>query len=135
MIIHLLTDFLHSLWGLLFLLAPFVLIVIALGIDVHIVISDQFNIMLRALTNSSAISSFSLVWNRRSLKSKVMLISSVSALFMWPEYFMRKGLLDVQDNRSFPVGLRRKIMISAWLNTIGCVWLVLAGGAVKLIRS
>ena len=63
-----------------------------------------------------------------------MLISSVSALFMWPKYFMRKGLLDVQDNHSFPVGLRRKIMISAWLNLIGFVWLVLAGGAVKITR-
>ena len=134
MIMHLLTDFLHSLWGLLFVLSPLVLIVVALGIDVHIATSNQFNIMLRALMNSPAISSFSLLWNGRSLRSKVMLISSVSALFMWPKYFMRKGLLDVQDNHSFPVGLRRKIMISAWLNTIGFVWLVLAGGAVKITR-
>ncbi|MBA1194802.1 hypothetical protein G7007_18380 [Pseudomonas entomophila] len=134
MIIHLLTDFLHSLWGLAFVAAPFVFIVVALGMDVHIVLSGDFNIMLRALARSPALSSFQGVWRGNSLRSKVMLISMVSALFIWPKYFIERGWLDVQDHDSFPVGLRRKILISAWLNTIGCVWLVLAGGAVKITR-
>jgi hypothetical protein len=134
MIIHLLTDFLHSLWGLAFVAAPFVFIVIALGVDVHIVLSGDFNSMLRALARSPALPSFNKVWRGNSLRSKVMLISMVSALFIWPKYFIKRGWLDVQDYDAFPASLRRKILISSWLNTIGFVWLVLAGGAVKITR-
>ena len=90
--------------------------------------------MLWALAESEALSRFRQLFDGGSLGSKVMLTSMVSALFIWPHYFIRKGWLDAQELKTFPNGLRRRLLISTWVNLIGVVGLFMASGAIWIIR-
>lgn len=134
MIIVSLTSVMKSLWGLAFLASSFALIFIALGISIYIALSRDFSTMLRALVKSEALSKFRQLFDGGNLGSKVMLTSMVSALFIWPQYFIRKGWLDAQELKTFPSGLRRRLLISTWVNLIGVVGLFIASGAIWIIR-
>jgi hypothetical protein len=129
-----LTHFLNPLWALAFFLTAIVLILIAHGLSVYIAVSNDFDAMLRALSGSKAVPQFRQMSYGGSLRSKIMLISLVSALFIWPQYFIGRGLLDTQDFETFPSRLRKRILISTWVNIIGAACLAIAAGMVWIIR-
>lgn len=129
-----LADFLNPLWVFAFSLTSIVLIIIAHGLSVYIALSNDFGAMLRALSRSKAVPQFRQMSYGGSLRSKIMLISLVSALFLWPQDFIRRGWLDTQDFETFPNRLRKRILISTWVNIIGAACLVIAAGMIWIIR-
>jgi len=51
---------------------------------------------------------------------------------LYPQFGIRRGLLNADEVRNFPPGLKRRMVISAWLVIIGSAWLFLGVGLIKL---
>lgn len=112
----------------LFLLAsPFCLGLVGLAIDLRIACSREYKIMTSALQRSDCLNFATRLWGERSISSKIFVISMISSELMSPASRIRRGSLDAQDYLQFPKQLKRKIIISAWLNITGFTWLMLNG--------
>ncbi|MBT1121250.1 hypothetical protein ACYCFL_17560 [Stutzerimonas nitrititolerans] len=113
------------------LLSPFVISFFGMAIGVYIACSRHFEVMLAAFS-SSAWAQQSRILGTTSLASRCYLVSSLSGALIFPQYLVRKGVLNADDVRNFPPALRRLMVISAWLVCLGMAWLFLFMALLKL---
>ena len=45
---------------------------------------------------------------------KIQLVGGISFVVTFPRFFLKHGILDVEDIRSFPLHLRRKLVALQW---------------------
>jgi hypothetical protein len=125
------TEFWSSWWAFSFMLAPFVIALSGVLVGVFIACSRHFDTMLSAFSKST--------WARQqdilgttSLASRCYLVSTLSGTLLFPQYLVRKGVIDADDVSNFPPSLRRLMLVSAWLVIVGMAWLFLMVGLLKL---
>ncbi len=86
--------------GIRFYAGPFVIGLSGVAIGVYIACSRHFDTMLSALSNST--------WARQqdilgttSLASRFYLVGTLSGALLFPQYLVRKGMLDAGDVSNF----------------------------------
>ncbi|MFK0085870.1 hypothetical protein ACIQUS_01090 [Pseudomonas sp. NPDC090755] len=132
------SDFFHS-WhpglSFAFLFTPFVIGMSGVAISCHIACSRNFSIMLAALPNCPWLLQQIPIWGVTSLKSRYYLVNTICAAMLYPPFGIRRGLLNADEVRNFPPGLKRRMVISAWLVIIGSAWLFLGVGLITLLEA
>lgn len=113
------------------LLAPFVIGLSGVAVVVYIACSRHFDTMLSAFPKSTWTKQ-QYVLGTTSLASRFYLVGSLSGALLFPQYLIRKGVLDTEDVSNFPPSLRRLMSLSIWLAFIGMAWLFLMVGLLKL---
>ncbi|MNJ66276.1 hypothetical protein D3C77_623380 [compost metagenome] len=71
-------------------------------------------------------------WGTVSLTSRWHVVGTIRGAMLYPSFGVRRGLLDADEVRCFPLPLRRRMVMSAWLSITGFVWMMLAVGLLKL---
>ncbi|MBU2322247.1 MAG: hypothetical protein KJ884_04715, partial [Gammaproteobacteria bacterium] len=67
-----------------------------------------------------------------SLPSRFILTSSLTAVALWPNNYIRRGELDENEVRNLPNSIKRRMIFAWWLCVIGMVWLFLLIGLLRL---
>lgn len=114
------------------LLVPFVMAVVGLSITTHIAATRQFEVLRTALQNSKGFQDNVRAKGTLTLKFRALIVAGAAVFLLWPDWAIRKGLLDPDDNINFPDYLRRRIRISFWLETPTFIWLMLVSYFVKI---
>lgn len=117
-----------------FLLAPFIIGLSGVAIGVYIACTRHFDTMLSAFPKSTWAKQQHIL-GTTSLASRFYLVGSLSGALLFPQYLIRKGVLDAEDVSNFPPSLRRLMSLSIWLAFIGITWLFLMVGLLKLTGS
>jgi len=111
------------------MVAMFIVIFVWIYISVRYV-----NYIESLLSNSSMVSGNKRIFSSAGLLGKVMRTGSASVMLSMRAICIRKGLLDLQDVKRFPGGLRRMLVglwfvhVAVFLSLIGLwVWLKLVG--------
>ncbi|MGE8059264.1 hypothetical protein [Pseudomonas sp. NPDC089547] len=105
-----------------FLVAPFIIGLVGIAVNVQIALSTDFDIALSAITSNPYLEQMKPVWGGGNLRSRCLLMSAVSALVTFPWLHLRLGWLDEAELERFPPKLRRKLGAALWLILISSVW-------------
>ncbi len=114
-----------------FLGTPFVIALAGVAMSTLIARSRDFELMIASLQNCLWVKQQVLFFGTTSLTSRCYLLSTICGAFHYPKFGIRIGMLDAEDLRHFPRGLKRKLMVASWLIIFGSVWLF---GGVALIE-
>lgn len=108
------------------LAAPMGIALTTFLIDMRIVCSKQYDLMISALQQSAFLPSTLGFWNgHKSIIARILVITAVQGIFLLPRFHIRKGRLDEDDFKNFPRYLKLKIVSAIWLNIIGFSWMML----------
>jgi len=107
---------------LAFLIGPFFIGISGLAVNVQIAMSRDYKIALSAITSNPYLEQMKPVWGGGNLRSRCLLLSTVSALVAFPKLHLYMGWLDEQELRDFPAYLKRKMIIALWLIFIALLW-------------
>lgn len=105
-----------------FLIAPFVLGLAGITINVKIALSSDFDVALSAITSHPYLEQMKPVWGGRNLRHRCLLMSTVSALVTFPRLHLRLGWLNEAELDNFPPKLRRDMGAALWLILIASLW-------------
>ncbi|WP_191831089.1 hypothetical protein [Pseudomonas fluorescens] len=115
-----------------FLFTPFVIAMSGVAMETYIARSRDFDIIIASLPNSVWLKMQLPFWGTTRLKSRCYLLSTISGAMLYPKLSVRLGMMDAEDLRNFPQGLRRRLLVSSWLLIIGCAWLAIGYASIKL---
>ncbi|MNE00994.1 hypothetical protein D3C80_934200 [compost metagenome] len=107
---------------LAFLIGPFAIGISGLAINVQIAMSRDYKVALSAITSNPYLEQMKPVWGGGNLRSRCLLLSTVSALVAFPRLHLYMGWLDEQELKDFPTYLKRKMIIALWLIFIALLW-------------
>lgn len=107
---------------LAFLIFPFVIGLSGLAVNVRIAMSRDYQVVLSAITSNPYLEQMKLVWGGGNLRSRCLLMSTVSALVTFPRLHLYMGWLDEEELKHFPPRLKRKMSIALWLIFIALFW-------------
>ena len=110
------------------LLGPMVLCVGGLSVLAHIAGTRHFDVMCASLRNSKGFLEDVRASSALSLKLRSLAVAGSSMMLIWPEWGMRRGLLDPEDNKQFPSYLRRRVKVAFWLLALGLTWSAIVYG-------
>ena len=110
------------LFRLAFLIGPFVIGFLGLAINVQIAVSRDYKVALSAITSNPYLEQMKPVWGGGSLRSRCLLLSTVSALVAFPKLHLYMGWLDGQELKDFPPCLKRKMITALWMILIALLW-------------
>jgi ABC-type sugar transport system permease subunit len=105
-----------------FLIAPFGLGLLGIAINVQIALSRDFHVAMSAITSNPYLEQMKPVWGGGSLRSRCLLLSTVSGLVTFPGLHLRMGWLDEVELKNFPPKIKRKLGAALWLIMISSVW-------------
>ncbi|MGE8465256.1 MAG: hypothetical protein ACN6QE_03850 [Pseudomonas putida] len=108
-----------------FLLAPFVIGLSGVAIIVRIAITKELKVAISSITTSPYLEQMKIVWGGGSLRSRCLLVSTISGLVIFPGPHVRRGLLSPDEVRNFPSCLKRKMKIAFWLLQVGFFWMLI----------
>ena len=60
------------------------------------------------------------IYKRTSLHGRLLLVGSISSILTFPGFFLKRGLANAEDIDSFPLPLKRKLVILQW-SSIGLI--------------
>ncbi|MDH4549115.1 hypothetical protein [Pseudomonas sp. BN607] len=109
-----------------FVIVPFVLAMLGVAFNLLIVYSRDFHIAISSINSNPYLEQMKIVWGGGSLKSRFLLLVTVSVLVTFPSMHLRKGRLDEVELKRFPWRLKRKLNAVVWLNLISVSWLIIA---------
>ena len=79
------------------------------------------DLMSSHFKNSSSLLTFG-IYRRTSLYGRLQLVGSISSILTFPGFFLKRGLANAEDIDSFPLPLKRQLVMLQW----GFIWLVVA---------
>jgi hypothetical protein len=87
----------------------------------------QLDLMVEHLKNSQAVMT-SASLRKGGPWGKLMLVGTISGAVTFPDFHLRKGKLDQNDLSSFPLPIKRKLVILQWSGMglfclLGLLWL------------
>ncbi|MDU7557308.1 MAG: hypothetical protein E7K65_05520, partial [Pseudomonas sp.] len=77
----------------------------------------QMDLMLGLLRNCSFIDSLA-KFKQGGLWGKLLLVGSVSGVVTFPGLYIRRGIVDAEDIRRFPVQLKRRLVFLQWAGIV-----------------
>lgn len=128
------SGFWTSGWGTAVTLAPFVIGLSGSAIMINIACSSKFQLLLNSLERSRSLHFYLRIWRTRTLLSRTMVISAMCGLLWTPTYTIRKGGLNSDDNRNFPIPLKRQMLFASGLVATGFLWLMINAGLRALFK-
>ncbi|ARU90166.1 hypothetical protein [Pseudomonas sp. M30-35] len=121
----------HPYLRITFLLAPFVIALSGLAVQVYIT-HRYYDQVISAFPNSLGVRNYQRMWAGFDFISRCMQVGSTGGFVLWPNIHIRQGTLDPEEVRNFPPEIKR-LMVIAWrLGFVGMAWLFLAVGLLKL---
>lgn len=54
------------------------------------------------------------IYKRTSLHGRLLLVGSISSILTFPGFFLKRGLANAEDIDSFPLPLKRKLVMLQW---------------------
>ncbi|OEC35686.1 hypothetical protein SAMN05216600_104222 [Pseudomonas cuatrocienegasensis] len=113
------------------LLAPFVISLS--GVFIIIVMGFRnLDVILATFPNSEYVKRQKVMWGGSSLPSRFILTSSLAAVALWPNNYIKRGELDENEVKKLPNSIKRRMIVAWWLCVIGMAWLFLLIGLLKL---
>ena len=106
---------------LMLLCMPAVALLSGLAINAHIAMSHHYKIMCDSFRRSSALKEEQGTAGDFGLKSRFLIIAGMTAPLMWPNRFIRRGTLDPDDIKAFPIYLKRRMQLSMFLFVSGLI--------------
>ncbi len=121
----------HPYIRIAYLLAPFV--VGLSGVFMILVMAYRnLDTILATFPNSEYVKRQKLLWGGRDLPSRFILMSSLAAVALCPNGYIRRGELDEHEARNLPHSIKRRMIVAWGLCAVGMGWLFLAVGLLKL---
>jgi hypothetical protein len=71
------------------------------------------DLMSSHFKNSSSLLTFG-IYRRTSLYGRLQLVGSISSILTFPGFFLKRGLANAEDIDSFPLPLKRKLVMLQW---------------------
>jgi hypothetical protein len=79
------------------------------------------DLMSSHFKNSSSLLTFG-IYRRTSLYGRLQLVGNISSILTFPGFFIKRGLANAEDIDSFPLPLKRQLVMLQW----GFIGLVVA---------
>ena len=117
---------------LAFLLAPFVIGAVGLGVHYRLTMGRRFEELCSAFQNSPGLKEDLKYWTTISIRTRAMIVSGVMLGAVFPVLVVRRGLLNAEDCRNCPIPLKRRLQISFWCNAVACTWVIAARTIIEL---
>lgn len=129
------SSFWNSWWAFAFMMIPFLLCMTGIAIDTHIACSRHFNVMLDSFQKSRWLHQQTQLWGTTSLKSRALIVSSMSTALIYPQLGIRRGVINADEIRRFPAYLKRRMVIASWLTIVGFTWVMIGVGWMRLMTG
>ena len=113
-------------------LAPFVIGLSGVVMNTYMACTRDFDNIVASLPNSGRGKYQMPFWGATSFRSRWYLLAAIGGVMVFPKLSIRLGAIDAEDLRNFPPRLRRRLLVTAWLINIGCVWLAIGVALIKL---
>ncbi|QVM89518.1 hypothetical protein JYG34_15945 [Pseudomonas entomophila] len=104
------------------LLVPFLTGLAGLAINAHIAASRHFDVMCAALKRSPCLHEELKRGGGYTLKFRSLTVSSMAGALCWPALSIRKGSLDPEDYKNFPVYLKTRMKVASYCMLIALAW-------------
>ncbi|CAM4127277.1 hypothetical protein ABE525_25280 [Pseudomonas wadenswilerensis] len=116
---------------IIFGLSPFLVGLTGLMMSAYIACSRDFLVLISAIQSNPWFESQKRSQGTSSFTSRWNLVYSAAGVLICPHLHIRRGLLDAEEFRRFPLPLKRRMLWSVWLTVIGFVWLMIGAGLVQ----
>lgn len=120
---------------LLFVATPVFLSLLGASINLHITLTRDFHVVCSAITSNPYMERLKISWRTSRLKWRWMLVCSIGGLVTFPWLALRYGKLDIDELKAFPLKLKRKLGVSAWLSIIGFSWMAAAAAIIEFSKA
>ncbi|MNH18867.1 hypothetical protein D3C79_785880 [compost metagenome] len=111
---------------LMFVLSPFIIGLPGLALSIYTTVTKEYVVACAAITSNPYLEILKRSWGVGSFKWRWMVICTLSGLLAFPWLAIRTGKLDKSELDTFPINLKRRLVISAWLTVSGFSWLVVS---------
>ncbi|MFK8332335.1 hypothetical protein M2D63_020230 [Pseudomonas sp. BJa5] len=125
-------GFWSSWWAFAFMLAPFVIAMSGVAMNTYMACTRDFDRIIASLPNTSRLTQRIPFWGATDFKTRWYLLAGIAGVMIYPKLCVRLGVVDAEDLRNFPPRLRRRLLMTAWLVNIGCIWLAIGVALIKL---
>ena len=71
------------------------------------------DLMSSHFKSSSSLLAFG-IYKSTSLHGRLLLVGSISSILTFPGFFLKRGLANAEDIDSFPLPLKRKLVMLQW---------------------
>ena len=71
------------------------------------------DLMSSHFKNSSSLLTFG-IYRRTSLYGRLQLVGNISSILTFPGFFLKRGLANAEDIDSFPLPLKRQLVMLQW---------------------
>ncbi len=71
------------------------------------------DLMSSHFKSSSSLLAFG-IYKSTSLHGRLLLVGSISSILTFPGFFLKRGLANAEDIDSFPLSLKRKLVMLQW---------------------
>ena len=115
-----------------FLLSPFIIGLIGIGIGIHIACTSHFHDMISALKNSKWPQMVRNTLGDKDFMSRCFLVSSIGGAFLFARWNERRGVLDSKDIEDFPKKLWYRLITSTWLVIFSMIWMSIMIALIEL---
>ena len=104
---------------LLFIGVPFFISMVGVATIVYITSTRDYHVVCAAVTSDPALEALKVTLGTSTVKWRLVLMCTIGWLFVFPGRALRRRQLTMEELQAFPPRLKRKLVVSLWLTTIG----------------
>ncbi len=113
-------------------LSPFFLAVPGPAMIAFMTLGRDYGIASAAIMSSPFLERMKLSWGQGNFKQRYLFMSILCGLTTFPGMAIRKGKLDPEELEKIPYALKRRLAVASWLTIVGCVWMIVVYGYLKI---
>ena len=128
------TNFNDWSWGvkLAMLSFPFLLSILGCSISAFVAATRFFDVAYSSIRSNPGLEQMKQFWGHKSFRARWLLVCFICGILIYPSVHLRRGHLNMDELKAFPLRLKRVLKASAWLTIIGMGWMVISYGLLKL---
>ncbi|MEG7359832.1 MULTISPECIES: hypothetical protein [Pseudomonas] len=121
----------HPYARIAFLIAPVAIGIPGMAIQVYIALYHHQKITA-GFQRSPIVRGFVGNWSGSSLGARLIQVSMMGGIILWPGSHLRRGTLDPEELRSFPPAIKRLLVVSLVFVFTGVAWAAIGFSLLKL---
>ena len=121
-------------WKLAFGFAPFLIGLTGLGMSMIMTRDRAFIPVMKLVEKSPHFHFMKVMSGTQGFLSRWLLMGCISGVVIYPQFYIRRGYMSPDALTDFPPRLKRLMVISLVLSTLGFIWMMALAAMIKISK-
>lgn len=119
-------------WQIAFGIAPLIFCITGVSISFIIACSRHYDVVMRLVSKNPYLDHAQCAMGANTLKARWLVVCMGCGAVTLSRIYIRQGAVDPEMLKTFPVRLAKWMRLSAIINGVGFIWLMISAALLKL---